>query len=131
MIFVTPFLDSLFESDDGGQTWTSNPPPPWFSRPSWVAASTPLAANANRFELFFGSPYQVVRQTCTNRAGQNAPGPWVNVDIADAHDPNGFSFNASGNAPAFLVTDAGVYRTADGGMSFTVTGGGRGGLNAL
>ena len=136
VLFYTPSPDTLFESDDGGRTWTTLNPPAaeHLGRPSWLKVSTPLPGNPNRYDLFFGNPYNVVRQTCTNQSGQNGSGPWTSVTVGpgeDAHESNGFSFDASGSAAQYLVSDSGVYRTSDGGAIFTVTGGGTGGYTAL
>jgi photosystem II stability/assembly factor-like uncharacterized protein len=134
VLFVTTVPNTLFESNDGGRNWTTlNPPAPAGGRPSWLKASTALAGHPNQFDLFFGNAYNVVRQTCNNQTGLNCANPWTSVTINfdGLHDPNGFSFDASGNTARFLVTDAGVYSTADGGMTFTIVGGGAGGYNAL
>jgi photosystem II stability/assembly factor-like uncharacterized protein len=134
VLFVTTFPDNLFESDNGGRTWTTLNPPAaaHLGRPSWLKTSTALPNRPNQFELFFGNPINVTRQTCTNQRGLNCTGPWTAVTVnPNGHEPNGFSFNASGNAPKLLVTDAGVYGTVDGGTTFAIAGGGTGGFNAL
>jgi photosystem II stability/assembly factor-like uncharacterized protein len=134
VLFVTTAPNTLFESDDGGRTWmTLNPPgAAHVGRPSWLDVSTALTENRNQFDLFFGNPYNVVRQTCGSQAGLDCNSPWTNVTVdPNFHESNGFSFDASGNTARFLVTDAGVYSTADGGATFTVGGGGTGGYNAL
>lgn len=136
VLFVTPWPDKLFESDDGGRTWTSLKPPAaaHAGRPSWLAVSKALPASPNQFEIVFGNPYNQVRQTCTHRSGsRNCNGPWtaLKLDPPNLLETNGFSFNASGNAGRFIVGDGGVYNSTDGGQTFVVGGGGSGGFNAL
>ncbi len=136
VLFVTTFPDKLFESDDGGRSWTTlNPPAPvHVGRPSWLAVSKALPASPNQFEVFFGNPYNRVRQTCTNRSGSlNCNGSWTPLTLNPPNDneTNAFAFNASGNAGKFILTDGGVFNSTDGGQTFAVGGGGTGGYNAL
>jgi photosystem II stability/assembly factor-like uncharacterized protein len=132
VLFVTTYLDNLYESDDGGRSWTTlDPPAAEPGAPSWLKASTPLPSRPNQYELFYGNPYNVVRQTCTHQSGLDCTAGWTTVGFFNLDEPNGFSYDAAGNAPKYLVTDAGFFNTADGGMTFTTAGGGAGGLNAL
>ncbi|MFL6234555.1 MAG: hypothetical protein ACJ76N_15595 [Thermoanaerobaculia bacterium] len=134
VLFVTTFLNKLFESDDGGRTWTTlNPPAAVPGRPSWLAVSKALPASPGQFEIFFGNPYNRVRQTCTHRSGLNCNGSWtaLNLNPPNDHETNAFAFDASGTAGKFIVTDGGVFNSTDGGKTFQVGGGGTGGYNAL
>lgn len=136
VLFVTTWPDKLSESDDGGRTWTSLNPPAisHAGRPSWLAVSKALPASPNQFEIFFGNPYNRVRQTCTNRSGSlNCNGSWTALKLnpPNDHETNAFAFNASGTAGKFILTDGGVFNSTDGGQTFQVGGGGNGGYNAL
>ncbi|MEA2563058.1 MAG: hypothetical protein QOH06_4562 [Acidobacteriota bacterium] len=134
VLFVTTFLNKLLESGNGGRTWTTlNPPAAVPGRPSWLAVSKALPASPNQFEIFFGNPYNRVRQTCTNRSGLNCNGSWtaLNLNPPNDHETNAFAFDASGSAGKFIVTDGGVFNSTDGGQTFAVGGGGTGGYNAL
>lgn len=136
VLFVTPFPDKLFESGDGGRTWTSLNPPAaaHFGRPSWLAVSKSLPASPGQFEIFFGNPYNQVRQTCTNRSGSlNCNGSWTALALnpPNALETNAFAFNASATAAKYILSDGGVFNSTDGGKTFSVGGGGAGGFNAL
>ncbi|HEX5715929.1 MAG TPA: hypothetical protein VF179_07205, partial [Thermoanaerobaculia bacterium] len=136
VLFVTTRPDKLFESDDGGRSWTSLNPPgaAHQGRPSWLAVSKELPASPGQFEIVFGNPYNQVRKTCTNRSGSlNCNGSWdpLKLDPPNALETNGFAFNTWGNVGKFIVSDGGVYNSTDGGETFVVGGGGTGGFNAL
>jgi hypothetical protein len=136
VLFVTTSPSTLMESDDGGQTWnTLNPPPPTGGRPSFVETHLSSDGDPTHFDIYFGNAYNVVRQTCTSGgSGMRCSGPWTNVTVGPnetPHDPNDIAYGSSGNSPRFLLSDSGIYITSDGGLTFTVTGGGRAGYNAL
>jgi len=108
-MFAATAQNTLFESDDGGRSWTTLNPPALTcprqnpsdrcGRASWLKASTALQGHSNRFDLFFDNAYNVIRQTCTDQGGLNCNNPWsgVTINFRGLHDPNGFSFDASGN----------------------------------
>jgi hypothetical protein len=135
-LFATTSISTLMESDDSGQTWTTlNPPPPTGGRPSFVETHLSVDGDPTHFDIYFGNAYNVVRQTCTSvGSGLRCSGPWTGVTVGPnetPHDPNDITYGATGNSPRFLLSDSGIYITADGGATFTVTGGGRAGYNAL
>jgi hypothetical protein len=66
VIFVTPAPNQLFESDDGGRSWTTLNPP---------------TGNPNQFNLFSGNQYTTVRQTCRHQSGQNCSSTSSNVTV--------------------------------------------------
>jgi photosystem II stability/assembly factor-like uncharacterized protein len=135
VIFVTTSPNTLFESDDGGLTWTSLNPPQGGGRPSFVKTHLSADENPAHFDIYFGNPYNVVRQTCTSGgAGLRCSTSWNFITVGpneSPHDPNDLTFGATGNSPRYFLSDSGFYVTADGGATFTVIGGGRAGYNAL
>lgn len=138
VIFVTTSPSTLFESDDGGGTWTPlNPPPPTLgvSRPSFVKTHLSADGDPTHFDIYFANAYTAVRQTCFNRgSGLRCSTSWNTITIGpneSLHDPNDITWGATGNSPRYFLSDSGFYVTADGGATFTVIGGGSAGYNAL
>jgi hypothetical protein len=134
VVFATTGGNALFESDDGGLTWTNlNPPlPPRVNRSPWVATHLSADGNPDHFDLYFGNGIDTFRQNCTNRSGPglHCSPRWMRVNT-DHTDSSDLAFGPSGNCPLYMASDGGVQKTTDCGANWTVTGGGSGGYNAL
>jgi photosystem II stability/assembly factor-like uncharacterized protein len=126
-IATQPFQLSL--TTDGGVNWTPvTAPNVRVNRPAFIrAAKTPSGA-ANHFDLFFGDGVNISRQTFVDSPNPTGAG-WIGLAV-DHSDPADVGFDNSGN-PILLATDGGVHKTNDNGLSWTLTGGGAGGFNAL
>ena len=122
----------VWESDDGGTTWTQRIAGQCPSRQPWVAVHRSSDGNANHIDVYFGTGLSVFRQTCTNTGGpgNRCSTSWSSVSV-DHADQNGLAFSTSTNCAEFIVSDGGVHRTADCGGSWTVTGSGAAGYDAL
>jgi hypothetical protein len=122
----------IWESDDGGATWTQRIAGQCPSRQPWVATHLSNDGNPAHIDVYFGTGLSVLRQTCTNTGGpgNRCSTSWnpVNVDHADQ---NGFAFSTSSNCGQFLVSDGGVHKTSDCGATWTITGSGAAGYDAL
>ena len=125
----------LSESDDGGVTW-SQIGQACPSRPPWVALHPSTDGVANHFDVYFSGGLDTRRQTCTGFGGPGLrcatlPMP-ANVTV-DHADHNGMAFTTSNtsNCAQFIVGDAGVHRTTDCGATWSITGAGNAGYNAL
>jgi hypothetical protein len=136
VLFAATGFNSLFEghvSDNGAVTWTNlNPPTAGPSKAPWVKTHRSADGIASHFDLYFGSGANMVRQTCTNSggAGLRCSTSWTNVTV-DHADQNDLAFSTSGNCPQLWGSDGGMHKTSDCGASWTITGGGSAGYNAL
>lgn len=122
----------LFSSTDGGMTWSNlgAPGPPWPNRPPFVKIAKAPSGGANQFVAYWGNGVDLFRLTFTDSAsGPIASGQWAQLNY-DHTDPADLGFDATGQ-PLLLASDGGVHKTPDGGASWTLTGAGPGGYNAL
>jgi hypothetical protein len=125
----------LSESDDGGVTWTQiGQACP--SRPPWVALHNSTNGRDNQFDLYFSGGLDTRRETCTGFGGPGLRCPTLPTSpnvTSDHADHNGMAFTTSNTSfcPQYLVSDGGVHKTTDCGASWTITGAGNGGYNAL
>ena len=122
----------VYESDDGGTTWTQRIAGQCPSRQPWVAAHVSADGNPDHVDVYFGTGLSVLRQTCANKGG---PGnrctmAWNSVSV-DHADQNGLAFSTSTNCAEFIVSDGGVHKTSNCGGSWTITGSGAAGYDAL
>ena len=131
----------LFVSEDSGDTWTNiaSAPPGGggcggitFVKP--ILSSLILPHAPRHMTLWFGNRCGLSRLPATQISGTTRfgyGGTWTasTLDHGDTRDL-AFSTGLSA-APILLGTDGGLHRTADNGASWTFTGGGTGGYNAL
>jgi hypothetical protein len=122
----------VFESDDGGTTWTPRIAPRCISRQPWVAAHLSRDGDPAHIDLYFGTGLNTFRQTCGNTGGpgNRCTTAWNSVSV-DHADQNGLGFSPSTNCAQFIVSDGGVHKTSDCGATWTITGSGAAGYNAL
>ena len=104
---------TLLESDDGGQTWTTDLRATAYNeRPVWVRTRRAIDNDPTHFDLYFPGR----RVTCTNnsagpRCPSNAGETWARVpDSPLNHDINGLTFDPHSNCPMLMAADYGVYR---------------------
>ncbi|MBI5719638.1 MAG: hypothetical protein HZC37_18370 [Burkholderiales bacterium] len=80
--------------------------------------------------VYFGNGVKVFRRTFLHRpSGPVGDDDWTEL-LSDHADPADIGFGTDGT-PILLATDGGVHATPDGGATWILTGGGRGGFNAL
>ena len=133
VLFAAIDKTSVYESDNGGTSWTNlTPPANNGSREPWVAGHLSSDGDAKHFDIYFGSGLNTYRQTCTNTGG---PGlrcskTWNTVTI-DHSDQNGLAFSTSSNCAQYIVSDGGIHNTPDCGANWHITGNGAGGYHAL
>jgi hypothetical protein len=123
----------IYESDNGGVSWTPVIAGQCPSRPPWVETHRSRDADPTHIDVYFGTGLSTLRQTCANLGGPGlrcAVGGWAGVSV-DHADQNGLAFSTSGNCAQYIVSDAGVHKTGDCGATWTMTGAGTGGYNAL
>lgn len=123
----------LYESDNGGGSWTPVIAGQCPSRPPWVEVHRSRDGDPTHIDVYFGTGLSTFRQTCANLGGPGlrcTTGGWTNVSV-DHADQNGLAFSTSGNCAQYIVSDGGVHRTADCGATWTMTGAGAAGYNAL
>jgi photosystem II stability/assembly factor-like uncharacterized protein len=113
VLFATEGAD-LFESDDGGTTWTIDLHATAFNeRPVWVRTHAAIDQDPNHFDLY----YPGRRVTCGNTAGvqrcpSNAGEVWSRMpDTPLNHDIDGIAFDPLGACPLLMVADYGAYRS--------------------
>ncbi len=122
----------VFESDDGGLTWTPISAQWCPNRPTFVFTHLSRDNNPTHFDAYIGDGVNMPRQTCLSGGPglRCAPGGWINVTLSHA-DPNGMAWGPSGNCPKYVVNDGGPSTTADCGATWTAVGGGNAGFHAL
>ena len=118
MLFATFGLapgTGLRESDDGGQTWSTDLQATGYTeRPVWVRTRRAIDQNPAHFDLYFPGR----RVTCSNSAGgprcpSNAGETWSRVPASTLnHDLSSLAFDPTGNCPLLMTGDYGVYRAA-------------------
>jgi photosystem II stability/assembly factor-like uncharacterized protein len=137
----------LYYTADRGLTWSQISKTPKFDagcggiafiqvRPSPKQPGVPLGS----IDLYFGDRCDVFRLTAPPILGTDtydySKNTWktLSSDHGDKVHPGGdtrhIAFNSS-NAPVLLATDGGLHKTGDGGTTWTYTGGGANGYNAL
>jgi len=123
------------ESDDGGANWTQiGQACP--SRPPWVALHPSTDGMANHFDVYFSGGLDTRRQTCSGFGGPGLrcttlpTAANVTVDHAD-HNGMAFTTSTTSNCGEFIVSDGGVHKTTDCGATWSMTGAGSSGYNAL
>lgn len=99
------------------------------------AVRSPLAGRRSSLHLYFGNRCGLYRLTPSRIAGTNRfdySGTWT-AAMLDHGDTRDLAFKRTGRfvRPLLLGTDGGVHRTTDGGSTWTFTGGGVNGYNAL
>lgn len=134
VLFAAIDQTHVYESDNGGVSWSNlNPPANSGSREPWVATHLSADGNSRHFDIYFGSGLNTYRQTCTNTGG---PGlrcstSWSGSVTIDHSDQNGLAFSSSSNCAQFIVSDGGIHSTPDCGNTWNITGNGPGGYHAL
>jgi photosystem II stability/assembly factor-like uncharacterized protein len=140
--FAVNGATALFHTEDAGQNWTQVGSAP-AGGGSCGGIGFARAANrtrrigtriVRRLDLFFSnrcgvSRLRVVRNPATGAFDYSGTWQGLGSDHGDTRD---IAFdNATNAAPILLGTDGGLHKTADGGATWTFTGGGAKGYNAL
>ena len=126
-------------TEDGGITWT-----PIASAPTggggcggigFIKAIRTGTLTATSLRLYFGNRcllYRLAPPRITGTTRFNYSGAWTTLAL-DHGDTRDLAFKRTKTIvrPVLLGTDGGLHRTADGGTTWTFTGGGVNGYNAL
>ena len=129
--FVASFVNQLYVSANAGAVWTVVPSPTTHGRPAFVRSARAVSGGANQFDVYFGDGVNLHRQTFTDTpAGPVGSGTWTKLQ-SDHSDPADVAFDSAGRFPVLMASDGGVHRTANSGATWTLTGGGNGGFQAL
>jgi len=144
--YVVNSATQLFVTEDAGATWTHIPSAPAgsslcggisFAKATASRWFSPTAGFRERLHLHFGNRCGLYLLTPPKIAGTNRydySGAWTPAAM-DHGDTRDLAFTTatwrSGASPLLLTTDGGLHKTADGGLSWSFTGGGASGYNAL
>jgi photosystem II stability/assembly factor-like uncharacterized protein len=117
------FATQLFESDDGGVSWTDITAGAGFSgrstRAPFVNISPSRDGNPQDLDLYFGNGVFLERQTCGPSAGAPTLCPGAFQFVFTAHsDPSEVAFDPISQCARYLATDGGVHLTDDCGASW-------------
>ena len=127
----------VFESDDGGESWTSlQAPLDGNGRPPFVAAHASGDNVPGDFDVYWGDTVRAFRQTCSGSGpGLRCKQNWTEVvgysPFPGHTDNSGMAWSTTSNCPKFLLGDGGPQVSPDCGASWVVTGSGPSGLHAL
>lgn len=119
----------LFLSTDGGANWSQVPAPSVNNREAFVRVARSLSNNDTQFDVYYGDGVKLHRQTFSF-PGPTGSGTWTDLK-SDHSDPSDIAFDAEHRTPILLASDGGVHRTTDQGSSWTLTGSGFDGFDAL
>ncbi len=129
---------ALYESDNGGQSWTrlfddcdALPFIPW------VSASPSSDGDPQHFDVYYSNKFRTHRITCTALVATPRCGSPVgsSVILSTAHpDHQGLGFAPGASCPRYLASDGGVQASLDCGMTYQMaagSGAANGDFNAL
>lgn len=119
----------IWASTDGGATWTALPSPGVNNREAFVRIARSLSNDDNKFDAYIGDGEQFHRQTFSTNSFTPTDN-WTQLTI-DHVDPSDVAFDLETKTPILLAGDGGVHRTMNSGASWTLTGAGYDGFNAL
>ncbi len=122
---------AIYSSTDSGATWVKDWPIKVWGRPVFVRAAESVSGAENAFDAYAGNGVNLFRRTYTSAADGTltGSGSWSQLTV-DHADPCDIAFNLA-DEPLLLATDGGLHTTKDKGATWTLTGGGVGGYNAL
>ena len=127
--FVINGNGQLFRTDNSGSIWTLMPNAPAQGNCAGTSFIKVVRRGVDALELYLGNRcglYRLLAPIAQNTA--NFSGTWqaASVDHTGTRDLSFF-----GSIPCVLASSGGLHKTADGGWTWTFTGGGRDGYNAL
>ncbi|HET9056819.1 MAG TPA: sialidase family protein [Chitinophagaceae bacterium] len=120
----------LYVSSNNGTSWTSLSDNPGINRPPFVRVAKSLSGNPNQIDVYMSDGGCNFKRATFNDASLNIVGSWANL-IVDHCDCADLCFKADGKTPLILASDGGLHKTTNNGATWTFTGGGSGGYNAL
>lgn len=129
IFFMAAGNQTLWLSTNGGATWAAQSAPSNPMREAFVRIGRSLQGDDSKFELYWGDGTFVHRKTFSV-AGPTGASDWVDLK-SDHSDPSDIALDNEFRVPILLATDGGVHRTTDQGATWTLTGGGYGGFDAL
>lgn len=117
----------LYRSTDNGTSWSEVVSRGGRNRPPFLRVT---GAEGDDYDLYFGDGACWFARSGVAHGSPPSVGSWerLTVDHCDASD---VAFANDGRTPLLLASDGGLHETADGGQSWTMTGAGRDGYNAL
>lgn len=128
------FDERLYESDNGGLSWTPVIAQYCPNRPALVYTRPSRDGVAGHFDVYFGDGVGMSRQICIaggpgNRCSSSA---WSSVTLSHA-DPAAMAWGWASNCPLYVVGDGGPSTSTlvSCGAAWTAVGGGNAGFNAL
>jgi Ca2+-binding RTX toxin-like protein len=122
----------VFESDDGGVTWTSLAAPMGGNgRPPVLQTHLSGDGDPTHFDVYYHDSASVFKQTCIGAAPNLRCGTtWTPVTVQHT-DNTDFAWTRTGLCPKLMAGDGGMQTTSDCGASWTMTGNLGNGFNAL
>lgn len=135
--FFVDGATQLFTTEDGGDHWSPITAAPISTGTCGGIAFIKAAPRVVRYRivsltLYFGNRCNAYRLTPARIAGTehyDLTGAWTQLAV-DHPDPRDIGFSTRGG-PLLFGSDGGLHKTADGGATWTATGNGSAGYNAL
>ncbi|MEO7963149.1 MAG: hypothetical protein ABIT38_04475, partial [Gemmatimonadaceae bacterium] len=123
---------ALYFTTDAGANWTQMETPvlPDPNREEFVRVGRGLDGNGTHFDVYFGDGVKLWRQAVTTGVPATNVNDWRELK-SDHSDPADIAFTPGETVPFMLATDGGVHLTADSGKTWTLTGAGFNGYDAL
>jgi photosystem II stability/assembly factor-like uncharacterized protein len=120
----------LYRSTNNGTSWSAVLDLDGLNRMPFVRVAEPLSGGSNRYDLYFSTGGCLFERTTVTHGTTPTFSPWQELHF-DHCDPADLAFSNDGATPLLLASDGGVHKTEDNGLNWTLTGGVRGGYNAL
>jgi photosystem II stability/assembly factor-like uncharacterized protein len=135
-VYVVDGMTNLWASNDGGDHWIQLTAAPAGGGTcggiGFVKAITRRLLHGAGLKLYFGNrcyPSWLIPPRISGTDQFDLTGAWTAMTV-DHGDTRDIAFGSS-NQPVLLASDGGLHKTTDGGATWTFTGGGSAGYNAL
>ncbi|MBN1274621.1 MAG: hypothetical protein JXB26_20360 [Candidatus Aminicenantes bacterium] len=127
----TSWMRSIYLSTDSGKNWSVAKEMAGYIRPPFVRVAKSVSGKADQIDVYFGDGAGFWKATYTSTTTSlKIVGQWNKLTI-DHADPADICFKHDNKTPYLLASDGGLHKTSDNGLTWTLTGGGIKGYNAL
>ncbi len=120
---------ALLRSTDFGSSWNILINNAGTNRPPIVRTALDLSGDSSLYDVYFADGGGTLERATADVSGSSISS-WTTLSI-DHSDPADIAFSTDSKTPLLLATDGGLHKSADGGLTWKLTGGGAAGYDAL
>lgn len=130
--FMIERYNHIYQTTDGGQSWTSMGEKPNYARPPFVRTAFSVSGKQKEFDLYFGDGITLKKKTYKqeNNSIKAISTTWSKVGLNHV-DPCDIAFHHNKRDPYIAASDGGLHFTKDKGKNWSWMGGGLKGYGAL